>query len=47
MIKTSKLTIKRVGSKAFKGIHSKAVIKVPKMKQKEYRMIFKSKVQSI
>lgn len=47
MIKTSKLTIKRVGSKAFKGIHSKAVIKVPKKKQKEYRMIFKSKVQSI
>lgn len=42
-IKTSKLTSGRVGSKAFKGIHSKAVIKVPKKKLKSYRKLLKAR----
>ena len=42
-IKTSKLTSGRVGSKAFKGIHSKAVIKVPKKKLKSYKKLLRAK----
>lgn len=42
-IKTSKLTSKRVGSKAFKGIHPKASIKVPKKKMKTYKKILRLK----
>lgn len=42
-IKTSKLTTKKVGSKAFKGIHSKATIKVPKNKLKSYKSLLKKK----
>ena len=44
-IKTTKLTKKRVGSKAFSGIHAKAVIKVPKSKKKAYRSLLKGKGQ--
>ena len=46
-IKTTKLTKKRVGSKAFSGIHAKAVIKVPKKKQSAYKKILKAQVQAI
>ena len=42
-IKTTKLTSKNVGSKAFKGIHSKVVVKVPKSKLKAYKSILKEK----
>jgi hypothetical protein len=42
-IKTKKLTSKNVGSKAFKGIHSKAAIKVPKSKLASYKKILKAK----
>lgn len=42
-IKTTKLTDKKVGSKAFKGIHSKATIKVPKTKVKAYKAMLKKK----
>lgn len=42
-IKTTKLTSKNVGSKAFKGIYSKATIKVPKSKMKSYKKILKAK----
>lgn len=42
-IKTSKLTSGRVGSKAFKGIHSKAVIRVPKKKLKSYKKLLRAK----
>ena len=42
-IKTTKLTSGKVGSNAFKGIHSKAVIKVPKTKLKAYRTLLKKK----
>lgn len=42
-IKTTKLTNKTVGSKAFKGIHKKAVIKVPKKKLAAYKKLLKSK----
>ena len=42
-IKTTKLTSKNVGSKAFKGISSKAVIKVPKSKLAAYKKLLKSK----
>lgn len=42
-IKTKKL--KKVGLKAFKGIHKKAVIKVPKKKIKEYKKLLKGKGQ--
>ncbi len=42
-IKTTKLTKKKVGTKAFKGIYSKAAIKVPKSKLKSYKTMLKSK----
>ena len=42
-IKTTKLTSKKIGSKAFKGINSKATIKVPKSKLKAYQKLLKSK----
>ena len=42
-IKTTKLTKKRVGSKAFFGIHAKAVIKVPKKKLSAYRKMLKAR----
>lgn len=42
-IQTKKLTMKNVGSKAFKGIAAKAVIKVPKAKVKSYARILKAK----
>lgn len=42
-VKTTKLTKKSVGKKAFKGIHAKAAIKVPKKKLKAYRRLFKSR----
>ncbi|HBA98010.1 MAG TPA: cell surface protein, partial [Lachnospiraceae bacterium] len=43
VVKTKKLTAKKVGSKAFKGINSKAVVKVPKGKVKSYKKIVKAK----
>lgn len=43
IIKTQKLTKKKVGSKAFKGIYSKAVVKVPKAKQKIYRTVLRAR----
>lgn len=43
-IKTTKL--KKVGSNSLKGIHKKAVIKVPKSKLKTYKKLFKGKGQS-
>lgn len=42
-IKTKKLTSKKVGSKAFKGIYSKVTVKVPKSKLKNYKKILKAK----
>lgn len=42
-INTSKLTDKKVGSKAFKGIESKATIKVPKKKVSDYEKLLKKK----
>lgn len=42
-IKTTKLSTKRVGSKAFKGIYSKATIKVPKTKLVSYKKLMKQK----
>lgn len=42
-IKTTKLTSKNVGNKAFKGIYSKAVIKVPKSKLAAYKQLLKAK----
>lgn len=42
-IKTVKLTSKNVGSKAFTGIQSKAVIKVPKKKFKAYKTLLRKK----
>lgn len=38
-INTTKLTLKKVGTKAFKGIHSKAKITVPSKKLKSYKTI--------
>ncbi len=44
-IKTKKLTAKKVGAKAFKGIKSNATIKVPKKKYKTYKsMLYKKGV---
>lgn len=42
-IKTTKLTKKKVGNRAFKGINAKATIKVPKSKLKSYKSILKAK----
>lgn len=42
-IKTTKLTGKRIGSKAFKGIYERAMVKVPKSKLKIYQKILKEK----
>lgn len=42
-INTKKLTSKNVGNKAFKGINSKAVIKVPGSKLNSYKKLLKSK----
>ncbi len=42
-IKTSKLTNKNVGKQAFKNIHKKATIKVPKKKLKAYKTLLKKK----
>ncbi len=42
-IKTKKLTGKSVGIRAFKGIHKKAVIKVPKKQKKTYTKWLKKK----
>ena len=42
-IKTTYLTKKSVGAKAFKGIHSKATIKVPKKQKKAYQKFLKTK----
>ena len=43
VIKSDKLTAKNVGSKAFKGIAKKAVIKVPKNKLNNYKKLLKKK----
>lgn len=42
-IKTTKLTMKKVGSSAFKKINAKATIKVPKKKKSTYKAILKKK----
>ena len=42
-IKTKKLTMKNVGSKAFKGIYAKAKIKVPKAKKKIYSNVLRKR----
>ncbi len=42
-LKTTKLTKKNVGKKAFKGIYKKAVVKAPKKKLMAYRKLFQSK----
>lgn len=42
-IKTKKLTKQRVGSQAFKGIYSKAVITVPEAKSGAYRKLLRAK----
>lgn len=42
-IKTKKLTASKVGASAFKGIHKKATIKIPKSKFKAYKGILKKK----
>lgn len=44
--KTTKLTSKKVGSKAFTGTHSKAKVNVPKKKYKAYKKMLKSKGMS-
>lgn len=43
IIKTTKLTNKTVGSKAFSGIHSRATVKVPSKKRKSYKVMLKKK----
>lgn len=42
-IKTPYLTNKSVGAKAFKGIHAKATIKVPKKQKKAYQKLLKAR----
>ena len=43
VIKTTKLTASKLGDNAFAGIHSKAVIKVPKAKLSAYKTLLKKK----
>lgn len=42
-IKTTKLSKKTVGSKAFAGIYKKATIKVPKSRQKTYKSMLRAR----
>ena len=42
-IKTSKLSNSKVGRNAFKGIYSKAKVKVPKSKLKSYKTMLRKK----
>ena len=42
-IKTAYLSSKKVGANAFKGIHAKATIKVPKKQKKAYQKLLKTK----
>ncbi len=42
-IKSKKLTAKKVGAKAFKGIKSTAIVKVPKKKYKTYKSMLQKK----
>ncbi|MCI9005829.1 MAG: leucine-rich repeat protein [Lachnospiraceae bacterium] len=42
-IKSTKLTSKSIGAKAFQGIYAKAIIKVPKAKKAAYQKLLKSK----
>ncbi len=42
-VRTKKLTNKRVGSKAFQNIHTKARIKVPAAKKEAYKKLFRAK----
>ena len=42
-IKTTKLTAKNVGAKAFKGTPAKAAVKVPKKKKKAYNKLLRAK----
>ena len=39
--------LKKIGKNAFKGIHKKAVIKVPKKQKKAYQKLFKKKGQAV
>ena len=41
-IKTTKLTLKNVGKKAFYGIYKKAVFKCPKKKVKDYELLLRA-----
>lgn len=43
IIKTTKLTGAKIGSKALKGISSKAIIKVPKRRLSSYKKVLKAK----
>ena len=43
IFKTTKLTKKKVGAKAFAGIHKKAAAKIPKKKLALYKSILKAK----
>ena len=42
-IKTTYLSSKKVGANAFKGIHAKATIKVPKKQKKAYQKLLKAR----
>ena len=42
-IKTAYLSSKKVGANAFKGIHAKATIKVPKKQKKAYKKLLKAR----
>ena len=42
-IKTAYLSSKKVGANAFKGIHAKATIKVPKKQKKAYQKLLKAR----
>ena len=43
VIRTTKLTAKNIGAKAFKGTAAKATVKVPKSKLKSYQKILVTK----
>ncbi len=47
IVKTKKLTVKKVGSKAFAKIYKKATVKVPKGKEKAYKKLLRKKGLSI
>lgn len=47
VVKTKKLSIRNIGSKAFKGIHKKVIVQIPKGQQKKYKKLLIKLIKKI